>query len=41
MLLEGEDLLVENGQAMVRTIEGPQPLGVLWRRIDGVFADPA
>jgi len=40
MLLEGEDLLVENGQAMVRTIEGPQPLGVLWRRIDGAFADP-
>ncbi|MDD8024247.1 MAG: circularly permuted type 2 ATP-grasp protein [Paracoccaceae bacterium] len=40
MLLEGEDLLVENGQAMVRTIEGPQPLGVLWRRIDAAFADP-
>ncbi|MGD9917704.1 MAG: circularly permuted type 2 ATP-grasp protein [Paenirhodobacter sp.] len=40
MLLEGEDLLVEDGQAMVRTIEGPQPLGVLWRRIDAAFADP-
>ncbi|WP_116132133.1 circularly permuted type 2 ATP-grasp protein [Tropicimonas sp. IMCC34043] len=40
MLLEGEDLLVENGQAMVRTIEGPQPLGMLWRRIDASFADP-
>ncbi len=39
-LLEGEDLLVRNGQAMVRTIEGPQPLGVLWRRIDAGFADP-
>ncbi|MCE5972801.1 circularly permuted type 2 ATP-grasp protein [Sinirhodobacter sp. WL0062] len=39
-LLEGEDLLVQNGQAMVRTIEGPQPLGVLWRRIDAAFADP-
>jgi len=24
----------------VRTIEGPQPLGVLWRRIDAAFADP-
>lgn len=40
MLLEGEDLLVQNGQAMVRTIEGPQPLGMLWRRIDSGFADP-
>lgn len=40
ILLEGEDLLVEDGQAMVRTIEGPQPLGVLWRRIDASFADP-
>ncbi|MBL4916603.1 circularly permuted type 2 ATP-grasp protein [Szabonella alba] len=40
MLLEGEDLLVENGRAMVRTIDGPQPLGVLWRRVDGSFADP-
>ena len=40
MLLEGEDLIVENGEAMVRTIEGPQPLGVLWRRIDAQFADP-
>ncbi|MDK3017302.1 circularly permuted type 2 ATP-grasp protein [Pseudodonghicola flavimaris] len=40
MLLEGEDLLVENGEAMVRTIEGPKPLGVLWRRIDASFADP-
>ncbi|KFI26433.1 circularly permuted type 2 ATP-grasp protein [Paenirhodobacter enshiensis] len=40
MLLEGEDLLVENGQAMVRTIEGPRPIGMLWRRIDAAFADP-
>lgn len=39
-LLEGDDLLVEDGTAMVRTIEGPQPLGVLWRRIDASFADP-
>jgi len=40
MLLEGEDLLVENDRAMVRTIEGPHPLGALWRRIDAAFADP-
>lgn len=40
MLLEGEDLLVVDGKAMVRTIEGLQPVGVLWRRIDAAFADP-
>jgi len=40
MLLEGEDIVVENAQAMVRTIEGLQPLGMLWRRIDAAFADP-
>ncbi|HEY0275042.1 MAG TPA: circularly permuted type 2 ATP-grasp protein [Paenirhodobacter sp.] len=40
MLLEGEDLLVENDQAMVRTIQGPMPVGLLWRRIDANFADP-
>lgn len=40
LLLEGEDILVQNGQAMVRTIEGPVPLGLLWRRIDASFSDP-
>ncbi|MCA0042249.1 circularly permuted type 2 ATP-grasp protein [Celeribacter sp. ASW11-22] len=40
MLLEGEDIVVENGEAMVRTIEGLQPLGMLWRRIDATFGDP-
>ena len=39
-LLEGEDLIVRNGQAMVRTVKGLEPLGLLWRRIDGEFADP-
>ena len=39
-LLEGEDLIVQNGQAMVRTVKGLEPLGLLWRRIDSEFADP-
>ncbi|MDR6307313.1 putative circularly permuted ATP-grasp superfamily protein/putative alpha-E superfamily protein [Pacificitalea manganoxidans] len=39
-LLEGEDLSVENGQAMIRTVEGPRPVSVLWRRLDGHMADP-
>lgn len=40
LLLEGEDIIVQNGQAMVRTIKGPVPLGLLWRRIDASFSDP-
>jgi len=40
MLLEGEDLAVENGQVMVRTIAGLSPISVLWRRIDASYADP-
>ncbi|QYK43433.1 MAG: circularly permuted type 2 ATP-grasp protein [Paracoccaceae bacterium] len=39
-LLEGEDLTVQDGQVMVRTIEGPRPVDVLWRRMDAGFADP-
>ena len=38
--LEGEDLTVQDGQVMVRTVRGLEPLGLLWRRIDGEFADP-
>ncbi|GAB6054390.1 circularly permuted type 2 ATP-grasp protein [Magnetospira thiophila] len=40
MLLEGEDLRVENGQLMVRTVEGLRPISVLWRRLDSVWTDP-
>lgn len=40
MLLEGEDLTVRNGQLMVRTIAGLEPVSVLWRRIDASYADP-
>ncbi len=39
-LLEGEDLIVQDGQVMVRTVSGVEPLGLLWRRIDSEFADP-
>ena len=39
-LLEGEDLSVENGQLMVRTVAGPIPIDVLWRRLDASFTDP-
>lgn len=40
MLLEGEDLVVEDGRVMVRTIAGPRPVGVLWRRLDASWLDP-
>ena len=40
MLLEGEDLVVEDGQVMVRTVAGLKPVSVLWRRLDASFADP-
>ena len=40
MLLEGADLAVVDGKVMVRTVEGPRPLSVLWRRVDSAFMDP-
>ena len=40
MLLEGEDLTVSGGRLMVRTVSGPMPVSVLWRRLDAAFADP-
>lgn len=39
-LLEGEDLVVDNNQVMVRTVSGLQPISVLWRRMDASFVDP-
>jgi uncharacterized circularly permuted ATP-grasp superfamily protein/uncharacterized alpha-E superfamily protein len=40
MLLEGEDLIVEDGEVMVRTVAGLKPVSVLWRRVDASFVDP-
>jgi uncharacterized circularly permuted ATP-grasp superfamily protein/uncharacterized alpha-E superfamily protein len=39
-LLEGEDLAVEDGQVMVRTVAGLEPVHMLWRRLDAAYADP-
>ena len=40
-LLEGEDLaLAEDGGLTIRTVAGPRPVDVLWRRLDAGFADP-
>ena len=40
MLLEGEDLTVENGRLMVRTVAGLKPASVIWRRLDSAWTDP-
>jgi len=40
MLLEGEDLTIQNGEVMVRTVAGLKPVSVLWRRMDAAFVDP-
>jgi uncharacterized circularly permuted ATP-grasp superfamily protein/uncharacterized alpha-E superfamily protein len=39
-LLEGEDMGVEGGRLTMRTVAGPLPVEVLWRRLDAGFADP-
>lgn len=40
LLVQGEDLVVVNGEVMVRTVSGLKPISVLWRRLDGDFTDP-
>ncbi len=40
LLVQSEDLKVDRGQLTVRTIAGPEPLSVIWRRLDSRFADP-
>jgi uncharacterized circularly permuted ATP-grasp superfamily protein/uncharacterized alpha-E superfamily protein len=39
-LVQGEDLAVSGGRLMVRTVAGPRPVEVLWRRLDSSYADP-
>ena len=40
LLLECEDLRTVQGRLAVRTINGMEPVSVLWRRLDSRFADP-
>ncbi len=39
-LVEGRDLICRGGQVMMRTTKGPQPVHVIYRRIDDEFLDP-
>jgi uncharacterized circularly permuted ATP-grasp superfamily protein/uncharacterized alpha-E superfamily protein len=40
LLVEGDDLVVRNGQAYIRTIDGLKRADVIWRRVDADFIDP-
>lgn len=40
LLTEGADLTVRDGAAYVRTVSGLKRVDVIWRRLDGDFADP-
>lgn len=39
-LVEGADLFVEGDRVHMRTIDGPRPVDVIYRRIDDLFLDP-
>lgn len=39
-LVEGSDLFTADGRLWMRTIDGPQSIDVLYRRIDDAFLDP-
>ena len=40
VLVEGEDLVVRDGDVFIRTVAGLKPCDVLWRRVDSDFVDP-
>ena len=39
-IVEGRDLFVRDSRVFMRTIKGPQPVHVIYRRIDDDFIDP-
>ncbi|MBV9543499.1 MAG: circularly permuted type 2 ATP-grasp protein, partial [Chloroflexi bacterium] len=39
-MVEGSDLYVDDGCVYMRTIRGPQPVHVIYRRVDDDFLDP-
>lgn len=39
-IVEGQDLFVDDGKVFMRTTEGPEPVHVIYRRIDDEFLDP-
>ncbi|WFB36422.1 circularly permuted type 2 ATP-grasp protein [Kiritimatiellota bacterium B12222] len=39
-LVQGNDLLVRNGQLKLKTLEGLQPVDILYRQVDAEYLDP-
>jgi uncharacterized circularly permuted ATP-grasp superfamily protein/uncharacterized alpha-E superfamily protein len=39
-LAQGDDLTVRNQRVWLRTLDGPRPVDVIIRRVDGAFCDP-
>lgn len=40
LLVEGEDIIVQDGQAMVRTVAGLKPVSLIWNRLPSTMFDP-
>ncbi|MGB7432712.1 MAG: circularly permuted type 2 ATP-grasp protein [Ahrensia sp.] len=40
LLVEGEDLIVQDGKAMVRTVAGLKPVSLVWNRLPSTMFDP-
>lgn len=40
LLVEGDDLIVRDGQAMVRTVAGTRPISLIWSRLPSAMLDP-
>jgi uncharacterized circularly permuted ATP-grasp superfamily protein/uncharacterized alpha-E superfamily protein len=40
LLVEGEDLMVQDGRVMVRTVAGPKPVSMVWNRVPSALCDP-
>tara|TARA_R110002110_G_scaffold38465_20_gene125548 strand:+ start:1707 stop:4127 length:2421 start_codon:yes stop_codon:yes gene_type:complete len=40
LLVEGEDLIVQDGKAKVRTVAGAKPISLLWSRLPSGMFDP-
>lgn len=40
LLVEGEDLIVQGGKTMVRTVDGTKPVSLLWSRLPSAMMDP-
>ncbi len=40
LLVEGDDLIVRDGQVMVRTVAGAKPVRLIWSRLPSAMLDP-